>query len=148
MSDWKDTRLVVTYKKGSDPETEISPIDSFTPTFSLNAEVIHSIERTHAGVVYSPQAMSFSMTVKAIGDVAAKLTVLALSGTPFNVVLKEKVGDDWAFANVVMSDCVITSATPTSATPMGAPTATFSGFSLGAGAETNDHTKVAIGAGT
>jgi hypothetical protein len=145
MTDWKDTRLVVSYNDGSG-EVEISPIDSFAPTFALNAEVIHSIEQTHTGVVYSPQAMSFSMTVKAIGDVAAKLTVLALNGTPFNVVLKEKVGDDWAFANVVMSDCVITSATPTSATPMSAPTATFSGFSLGAGAETNDHTKISIGA--
>ena len=145
MADWKDTRLVVTYNDGTG-DMEVSPIDAFTPTFSLNAEVIHSIERTHTGVIYSPQAMSFSMTVKAIGDVAAKLTVLALNGTPFDVVLKEKLGNDWAFANVVMSQCVITSATPTSATPTGAPTATFSGFSLGAGAETNDHTKAAIGA--
>jgi hypothetical protein len=29
---------------------------------------------------------------------------------------------------------------------MGAPTATFSGFCLGAATETNDHTKTAIGA--
>lgn len=143
MADWKDTRLVVTYNDGTG-DVEISPIDAFTPTFALNAEVIHSIEKTHTGVIYSPQAMSFSMTVKAIGDIAAKLTVLALNGTLFDVVLKEKVGDDWAFANVVMSDCVITSATPTSATPSGAPTATFSGFSLSAGAEANDGTKVAV----
>ena len=143
MADWKDTRLVVSYNDGNG-EVEISPIDSFTPTFSLNAEVIHSIEKSHAGVVYSPQAMSFSMTVKAIGDVAARLTVLALNGTRFSVLLKEKVGDDWSFANVVMSDCIITSATPTAATPSGAPTATFSGFSLGAGAETNDKKQVAI----
>jgi hypothetical protein len=143
MSDWKDTRLVVTYEVGSQ-SAEISPIDSFTPTFALNAEVIHSIERRHCGVVYSPQAISFSMTVKAIGDVAAKLTVLAMNGTPFDVILKEKVGDDWAFLNVVMSRCIITSATPTAATPAGAPTATFSGFSLGAGVEANDGTKVSV----
>jgi hypothetical protein len=143
MADWKDTRLVVTYNDGTG-DVEVSPIDAFTPTFALNAEVIHSIEKTHTGVIYSPQAMSFSMTVKAIGDAAAKLTVLALNGTLFDVVLKEKVGDDWAFSNVVMSDCVITSATPTAATPSGAPTATFSGFSLSAGAEANDGTKVAV----
>jgi len=118
MSDWKDTRLVVTYKQGSDPETEISPIDSFTPTFALNAEVIHSIERTHAGVVYSSSAPTSSAPTSSAPN----------SGPP--------------------SSSTLTSATPTSATPMGAPTATFSGFSLGAGAETNDHTKVAIGAGT
>jgi hypothetical protein len=145
MTDWKDTRLVVSYNDGTG-EVEISPIDSFTPTFSLNAEAIHSIEKTHTGVVYSPQAMSFSMTVKAIGDVAAKLTVLALNGTPFDVILKEKIGDDWAFANVVMTDCVITSATPTAAMPTGAPTATFSGFSLAASAEANDKTAAKVGA--
>src|SRR4051794_11338532 len=120
MADWKDTRLVVSYNDGKG-DVEISPIDAFTPTFSLNAEALHSIEKSHTGVVYTPQALTFSMTVKAIGDVAAKLTVLALKGLPFDVLLKEKVGDDWAFANVVMTACIITSATPTAATPSGAP---------------------------
>jgi hypothetical protein len=143
MADWKDTRLVVSYNDGK-ADVEISPIDAFTPTFSLNAEALHSIEKSHTGVVYTPQALTFSMTVKAIGDVAAKLTVLALKGQRFSVLLKEKVGDDWAFANVVMSDCIITSATPTAATPSGAPTATFSGFSLSAGMESNDGTKVTV----
>jgi hypothetical protein len=133
MADW-DTRLAVSYNDGSG-DIEISPIDSFSPTFSLNAEVLHSIEDTHIGVVYSPQAISFSMTVRAIGDVAAKLTRLALNGTRFDVVLKEKEGDDWSFRSVVLSDCVITSAAPSTATISGAPSATFSGFSLGAKAE-------------
>jgi hypothetical protein len=143
MADWKDTRLVVSYNDGTG-DVEVSPIDAFTPTFSLNAEALHSIEKSHTGVVYTPQALTFSMTVKALGDVAAKLTVLALQGKRFNVLLKEKVGDDWAFANVVMSDCIITSATPTAATPSGAPTATFSGFSLSAGAEANDGAKASV----
>lgn len=143
MADWKDTRLVVSYNDGTG-DVEISPIDSFSPTFALNAEALHSIEQSHMGVVYSPEAMSFTMTVKAIGDVAAKLTVLALGGTPFDVLLKEKAGDDWSFANVVMTRCIITSATPTAATPSGAPTATFSGFSLAAGTESNDGTKAAV----
>jgi hypothetical protein len=133
MPDW-DTRLAVNYDDGTG-ETEISPIDSFTPTFALNAEVLHSVEETHVGVVYSPQALSFSMTVRAIGDVSAKLTALALNGTRFTVSLKEKEGDDWGFKQVVMRDCVITSATPSTATIQGAPTATFSGFSLATTAE-------------
>lgn len=133
MPDW-ETRLAVSYNDGSG-DVEISPIDSFSPTFSLNAEVLHSIEETHIGVVYSPQAISFSMTVRAIGDVAARLTTLALNGTRFDIVLKEKEGDDWSFRNVVLSDCVITSATPSSATISGAPSATFSGLSLGARTE-------------
>jgi len=135
MPDW-DTRLVVTYDDGGPQPKEISPIDSFTPTFTLNAEALHSIEDTHVGVVYSPQSLSFSMSVRAIGNIAAELTALALKGTRFNITLAEKDGDDWGFKKVVMSECIITSATPSAATIQGAPTATFSGFSLGASAET------------
>ena len=76
------------------------------------------------------------MTVKAIRDIAGKLTVLALAGKRFDIVLQEaEGGTDWSFKSVVMPDCIITSATPTSATVSGAPTATFSGFSLSAKAE-------------
>ncbi len=142
MPDW-DTRLAVSYNDGTG-DHEISPIDSFSPTFSLNAEVLHSVEQTHIGVVYTPQAISFSLTVRAIGDVAAKLTTLALKGTRFDVVLKEKTGDDWSFRNVVLRECVITSATPGAATVSGAPSATFSGFSLAAKTEskTGDEAKI------
>jgi hypothetical protein len=133
MPDW-DSRLAVSYNDGSG-DVEISPIDSFSPTFSLNADVLHSIEDTHIGVVYSPQAISFSMTVRAIGDVAAKLTALALNGTRFDVLLQEKEGTDWSFRSVVLSDCVITSAAPSATTISGAPSATFAGFSLGAKSE-------------
>lgn len=142
MPDW-DTRLVVTYDDGT-IEREVSPIDSFTPTFALNAEVLHSVEDTHMGVVYSPQTLSFSMTVRAIGEVAARLTVLALNGQRFTVSLKEKEGDDWGFKQIVMSDCVITSATPSTATIQGAPSATFSGFSLGSKADTKAAGNVSV----
>ena len=83
MPDW-NSRLAVSYVAADGSEGEISPIDSFSPSFSLNAEPLHSLEATHVGVVYTPQAMTFSMTVKAIGDVAARLTVLALDGTRFD----------------------------------------------------------------
>jgi hypothetical protein len=135
MADW-NTRLAVTYTDEDKNTVSISPIDTFTPTFSLNAEVLHSIEATHIGVVYSPQAISFSMSVKAIGPVAAQLTSLALEGKRFEIVLQESEGgSDWAFKKLIMKDCIITSATPTTATISGAPSATFSGFSLAASSE-------------
>ena len=131
MPDW-NTRLAVSYTDENGETVNITPIDAFTPSFSLNAEALHSVEETHIGVVYTPEAMSFSMTVKAIGDVAAKLTALALQGKRFNVLLQETDGgNDWSFASLVMENCVITAATPTAATLSGAPAATFSGFALG-----------------
>jgi hypothetical protein len=144
MPDW-NTRLAVSYEASDGTSGEISPIDSFSPSFALNAEVIHSLEATHVGVVYNPQNMTFSMSVKAIGDTAARLTTLALNGTRFNIVLLESEGGaDWSFKSVVMSDCVITSASPSSATISGAPAATFSGFSLAAKAEPKLGTTVKI----
>jgi hypothetical protein len=135
MPDWK-TRLAVSYRDQDGNEQVISPIDSFNPSFALNAEVLHSLEDTHIGVVYSPESMSFSITVKAIGNVAARLTSLALQGKRFDIILQEaEDGADWAFNTIVMKECVITSATPTTPTISGAPTATFSGFSLAAAAE-------------
>jgi|RhiMetdeSRZDD1v2_1073273.scaffolds.fasta_scaffold12957_10 hypothetical protein len=135
MADWK-SRLAVSYIDDKANTVLITPIDSFTPSFSLNTEVIHSIERTHVGVVYMPQNINFSLTVKAIGDVVADLTTIALQGRRFDLVLQETDdGSDWSFKKVVLSNCIITSATPSNATPSGAPTATFSGISLSASAE-------------
>ncbi|MFC3077460.1 hypothetical protein ACFODL_05090 [Phenylobacterium terrae] len=133
LVNWQ-SRLAVKYKpKGGGKEELISPIDSFQPSFSLGAEALHSVERTHIGVVYSPQQITFSLTVKAIGPVAAQLTKLALTGAPFDVVMIEaddSSGPQWSFKEVLLGDCIITSATPTAATISGAPAATFSGFSL------------------
>jgi hypothetical protein len=129
MGDWK-TRLAVSYDDEDGNHVDVSPITSFSPQFSLNADVVHSIEATHIGVVYTPQAISFSMTVTAIGDAAAKLTALALQGKRFDVTLQElDGGDDWSFASIVLRDCIITSASE-SVGPSGAPSATFSGVSL------------------
>ena len=140
--DWR-TRLAVSYTENG-KTVDITPIDSFSPSFSLAIEPIHSIERTHVGAVFSPQSITFSMTVKAIGDVAARLTALAMEGKRFDITLQEKVGDDWAFESVVLGDCMITSAMPTSASPTGAPTATFSGFSMHATTESKEKVKVEI----
>ena|ERR1700754_422923 len=128
MREWK-TRLAVSFTSNG-TNYLISPIDSFSPTFALNAEAMHSIEQTHIGVIYSPDSMTFSLTVKAIGDVAAQLTAIALQGTPFDILLQENNGDDWSFHSIVMSNCIITSASPSNATVSGAPAATFSGFAL------------------
>jgi len=140
--DWR-TRLAVTYTDNG-TTVDITPIDSFSPSFSLAVEAIHSIERTHVGAVFSPKSITFSLTVKAIGDVAARLTALAMKGTRFDITLQEKIGDDWAFQSVVLSECIITSATPTSASPTGAPTATFSGFSMHAATVGKDNATVEI----
>lgn len=143
MPDWK-TRLAVSFEDG--PNTIlISPIDAMTPTFTLSAEPLHSIEATHIGVIFTPQTLTFSMTVKAIGDVAAQLTALALEGKRFNILLQESDnGTDWSFAKIVMSECIITSAAPSNTVISGAPTATFSGFSLAASAEPKTGSRITI----
>jgi hypothetical protein len=143
MPDW-NTRLAVSYTDDQGQTVDITPIRAMTPSFALNAEALHSLERTHIGIVYTPEALSFSMTVDAIGDVAAKLTVLALEGRRFSILLQEANGDDWSFKSVVMSDCLITSASPSAATISGAPAATFSGFSLGARTEPKAGTPVEV----
>ena len=133
MREWK-TRLAVSFTS-SGTTYLISPIDSFSPSFALNAEPLHSIEQTHIGVVYSPDSMTFSLTVKALGDVAGQLTALALQGSTFDILLQENTGDDWSFHSIVMSNCIITSASPSNASVSGAPTATFSGFALASKAD-------------
>jgi hypothetical protein len=130
MPDW-NTRLAVSYTDANGQTVDVTPLDTFAPTFNLNAEVLHSIEKTHIGVIYNPKAISFALTVKTIGDVAGKLTSIALDGTRFDITLQESDGTDWSFKNIVLRDCIITSAS-TNASPSGAPTASFSGFSLAA----------------
>ena len=123
----------------------VTPIDSFSPSFSLNAEALHSIEQTHIGVIYTPQAITFSMTVRAIGEAVGKLTALALAGTRFKVALQLKSEqNDWSFESIVLNDCIITSANPSPATISGAPAATFSGMSLDATVKDKDGAEVSI----
>ena len=56
-STWKQTRLAVFV------ETDlVTPVDSFTPSFSLNTETIHSLEATHVGYVANPETFSFSIS--------------------------------------------------------------------------------------
>lgn len=142
MANWR-SRLVVSYVQNGEKKT-ITPIDSFQPSFSLNAEPVHSIEDTHQGVIFSPDQINFSMTVKALGadGAAARLTHLAAAGSAFNIELEVLEGDDddWAFESVILADCIITNATPTNASISGAPTATFSGFALGATAKSGAST--------
>ena len=121
MADW-DTRLAVSYDDGSRRREEISPIDSFTPTFALNAEALHSIEDTHIGVVYSPQALSFSMTVRRSATSRRGSTALALDGQPLRHPAAGGEGTTGRSSSVVMSDCIITErGADTAATVQGAP---------------------------
>ena len=150
---WRSRLSVSVEAPGSEDPISVTPIDSLQPSFSFQAEPVHSIEDTHLGVIYSPDQINFSMTVKAIGGTgapAAKLTQLAIKGQPFNIILETQEGeeDDWAFESIVLSDCIITNATPTNAAISGAPTATFSGFALAASsmADGTDGTMGAMGA--
>lgn len=127
MSTWMNTRLAVIVN--SDTDNPISPLESFTPSFNLNTEVVHSLEATHIGYIANPENFTFSMTVKAIGDSAARLMRLAMDGTEFEVGAFEADGStgEWDFTSIVLRKCLITSANPSNATINGAPVATFSG---------------------
>jgi hypothetical protein len=133
MATWTNSRLAVVVD--GDTSHPLTPIDSFSPTFSLNTEVVHSIEATHIGWIANPDSFTFSLSVKAIGGAAAKLTVLALNGTEFSIGLYKQAGstNEWDFTNIILTKCLITSATPSNATVSGAPVATFSGISRHAG---------------
>jgi hypothetical protein len=146
QSDWK-TRLGVRITAGG-TETRVYLAQSFVPTFGTSAEPLHSIERTHVGVVTTPQSLTFTLSVTTIGPAAAELTALALNGDPFDVVLLEQEGNDWSFATIVMKQCYITSAAPGSATVSGAPVATFSGFALGTVVTDNANTTTKAPPGT
>jgi hypothetical protein len=135
QTDWK-TRLGVRITVDKN-ETRVHLAQSFVPTFGVSAEPLHSIERTHVGVVATPQALTFTLSVTAIGPAAADLTALAMRGDPFDIVLLEQEGSDWSFSTIVMKQCYVTSAAPGSATVSGAPVATFSGFALGAAVTDN-----------
>jgi len=133
-ANWK-SRLCVRYKIGDGAEETIQPIESFQPSFAMNAEPLHSVEEINIGVVYMPEQINFSMTVKALGPATAKLTMLAMRGERFQVVLEEfgdeEADPEWSLTEVLLDQCIITNATPSTAAISGAPTATFSGFALG-----------------
>jgi hypothetical protein len=119
----------------------VSPITSFTTTFTTAITPIHSIEADNVGVIQKPQTIAFTMTVPAIGtdqatENAMAIYKLAVSGTAFEVALVVKgSGTDWSFSSLLYSGCYITSANPSNVT-VGTtsgqldtvPVATFSGI--------------------
>lgn len=122
---WK-TRLEVSFGG-----TVISPIDSFTPTFTTQITPIHSIEADNVGSMSHPQTATFTMALKAIGPNVAQLTRFAIAGTKFNIQIAEKQGTDWTFKKMLFRDCLITSANPSNVVIDGAPAANFNGIILG-----------------
>jgi hypothetical protein len=132
MPDW-NTRLVVSVNN-----ITVTPIESFTPTYTTPVTPIHSIEADNVGAIVHPQTATFTMTVKALAKTpgvqstnAADLAGLAIAGTKFNILLQHNQGTDWAFASLQFRDCIITSANPSNAVMDGVPIATFSGMILG-----------------
>lgn len=135
MKSWENTRLMVVIdEKTDDP---VCPIESVQTTFNTPAEVVHSLEATHIGYIASPENITFTMTVKAIGTWAAKLTRIAMDGQQFKLCIYEttETPGEWDFTSVALDHCLITSANPSNATVNGAPMATFSGVSRKAAVE-------------
>ncbi|WP_053752288.1 hypothetical protein [Streptomyces sp. MMG1533] len=126
-STWTKSRLAVVLDANT--ASPLTPVDSFTPTFNLNTEVVHSLEATHVGYVANPASFTFTLTVKAIGGASASLTQLAMSGKEFSIGLYEAKGStgEWDFKELLFNKCLITSANPSNAVINGAPVATFSG---------------------
>jgi hypothetical protein len=129
MPDW-NTRLVVSVNG-----TVITPIDNFTPTFATPHTIVHSVEADNVGFVRGNFTFTFTMTVRAIAPIVARLTQMALTGTEFQVIAAELVGTDWAFQNVTLSRCVITSTNPSNVVIDGAPAASFTCSALQATTE-------------
>jgi hypothetical protein len=131
MGDW-NTRLEL--KIGNDV---ITPVDSFNPTFTTTWTPVHSLEADNVGAIVHPATATFTLTVKAIGSSVATLTKAALDGTKFQLQLAESSGTDWTFKKLLFRDCLITSISPSSTTPDGAPVATVNGIILGFGADSD-----------
>ena len=125
MPDW-NTRLEVSVNG-----TTVTPIETFTPTYTTPVTPIHSIEADNVGALYHPQTATFTMAVKAIGANALTLAQFTIAGTKFNIQLAEKRGTDWSFKKLLFRDCVMTSANPSSTVIDGVPIATFNGIVLG-----------------
>jgi hypothetical protein len=125
MPDW-NSRLEVTVNG-----TTVTPIESFTPTYTTPVTPIHSIEADNVGALYHPKTATFTMTVKAIGANVLTLAQFTIAGTKFNIQLAEKKGTDWSFKKLLFRDCIMTSANPSNAVMDGVPIATFSGIVLG-----------------
>jgi hypothetical protein len=114
-----DTRLTVMVDT-----TVVTPIDSFNPTFNVPVQPLHSLEADNVAHVVQPQAFTFTMAVKAIGPVVAKLTEMAMARKKFSVGVQEARGNDWAFQQIAFNDCYITSVANNIVID-GVPTTTF-----------------------
>lgn len=108
----------------------VSPIESFSPTLNVGHRVQHSLESDNVGIVTQAQTFTFTMTIRAVGAAVATLTLLAMNGTSFAIVLTEQKGSDWAFKSVAFNNCYFTSVSPSNVTLDNSPTATFSGVCL------------------
>jgi hypothetical protein len=114
-----DTRLVV--KVGPDV---LAPIESFNPSINVPVQPLHSLERDNVAWVVQPSTFTFTMAIKAIGPIVAKLTDMALKRSPFTVAVSEASGDDFTWSSVTFNDCFITSVASTIVID-GVPTTTF-----------------------
>jgi hypothetical protein len=131
MPDW-NSRLEISVNG-----VPVTPIDTFSPTFTTPRTPIHSIEGDNVGAVSGPKTATFTMTLKAISTTVAELARMAMSNTKFDITVAEKTGTDWTFSKLLFRNCLITQCNPSNATPDQAPVATFNGVILGFGTDSD-----------
>jgi hypothetical protein len=124
MPDW-NTKLIV--KLGTLP---VTPIVSFTPTFTTAQTPLHSIEADNVGTVQGATTYTFVLTLAANSPAVATLTGNAITRQPFTIVVSEDSGTDWAFTSLTFEGCQVTSASPSNITVDGVPQAIFTCMAL------------------
>ncbi|HEY9291850.1 MAG TPA: hypothetical protein VIP98_11270 [Microlunatus sp.] len=113
----------------------VTPVTSFTPTFTTAQTPLHSIEADNVGTIQGATTYSFVLVVAANSPAVATLTGNAITRTPFTLTVSEESGTDWAFKSLTFEGCQVTQALPSSITVDGVPQATFTCLALRATAE-------------
>jgi len=129
MPDW-NTKLSV--KLGTAP---VSPVTSFTPTFTTAQTPLHSIEADNVGSIQGATTYTFVIVLPANSAAVATLTANAITRTPFTLTVSEDSGTDWAFKSLTFDGCQVTQAQSSTITVDGIPQSTFTCLALGATVE-------------
>jgi len=129
MPDW-NSKLSV--KLGTAP---VSPVTTFTPTFTTAQTPLHSIESDNVGTIQGATTYTFIIVLPANSAAVAALTANAITRAPFTLTVSEESGNDWAFKSLTFDGCQVTQAQPSTIGIDGVPQATFTCLALGATVE-------------
>lgn len=133
MVDWS-TRLGLKLVKTSGQESQLTPIDTFSPKIETPHDIIDSIDAENVGFSKKNRRFSFDFTVKAANmQVFRELYAYAINGGRFDIsmynVHPEK--NEWVFDSMKYKNCRFVSVTPSDVTNDGGiPTMNFSAICL------------------